>query len=155
MYWSLFGTRNSSKISSMIYFCFLTSKLVSTTLNAQKNTNTHEWAIKSDKSDAQCKKSIFSNTYTQALIRGIQQGDPILPYPLLIYDEGFSSILHHTQSLGSIMRCKIARQEHVISHLLFADNSFLFFKDFEHECSNVMECLRLYQRALGQLDQLQ
>ncbi|XP_073152775.1 uncharacterized protein [Henckelia pumila] len=43
----------------------------------------------------------------------------------------------------------MARSAPSISHLFFADDSFLFFRATMEECNTVKECLRIYEVASG------
>lgn len=59
--------------------------------------------------------------------KGIRQGDPISPYLFLLVADVLSrSLLHATQN-NSIIGIKMARECLVVSHILFADDSLLFF----------------------------
>ena len=81
--------------------------------------------------------------------RGLRQGDPLSPYLFIICAEGLSSILQNYVSKGFIHGCKVACSALIISHLFFADDSFLFFKANMQECVKVRECLQAYKRAYG------
>lgn len=59
--------------------------------------------------------------------RGLRQGDPISPYLFFICAEGISSLIHYHTRHGRIHGYKVANGASAISHLFFADNSFLFF----------------------------
>lgn len=60
--------------------------------------------------------------------RGIRQGDPLSPYLFIIAFEGLSAIIHKQQQEGGIHGITVARGAPTISHLLFADDSFMFSK---------------------------
>lgn len=59
--------------------------------------------------------------------RGLRQGDPLSPYLFIIYAEGLSSLIKDTEKHGYLHGIKICRGAPVVSHLLFANDSFLFF----------------------------
>lgn len=61
-------------------------------------------------------------------IRGLRQGDPLSPYLFLFCVEGLSRMLKNAFDEGRIKGCKICPQAPAITHLLFADDSFLFCK---------------------------
>ncbi|XP_062116553.1 uncharacterized protein LOC133830553 [Humulus lupulus] len=82
--------------------------------------------------------------------RGLRQGDPLLPYLFIICAEGFSALISKFVAEGRLTGCKVARGAPVISHMLFADDSYLFCKATVEEASHVKEALRLYQLASGQ-----
>ena len=60
--------------------------------------------------------------------RGLRQGDPLSPYLFIICAEGLSSLIKQVERRGAIHGCRICRGAPRISHLLFADDSFFFFR---------------------------
>ena len=60
--------------------------------------------------------------------RGLRQSDPLSPYLFLICAEGLSSIFYEYEERGLIHGCRVTRNALVISHLFFADDSFIFFQ---------------------------
>ena len=63
-----------------------------------------------------------------ALSRGLWQGDPLSPFLFLFVAHGLSAILKQGVRSGSISPVRICRTTPDISHLLFADDTMLFFK---------------------------
>ena len=59
--------------------------------------------------------------------RGLRQGDPLSPYLFIICAEELSAILQEYEAKDVIHGCRIARSAPVVTHLFFADDSFLFF----------------------------
>lgn len=90
---------------------------------------------------------VFGNVQPQ---RGIRQGDPISPYLYILCAEGLSSMIKRNEDVGLIHGCKIARGAPAVSHLLFADDCYLFFKATEVEASNVKNVLLRYESVSGQ-----
>lgn len=60
--------------------------------------------------------------------RGIRQEDPISSYLYIMCAEGLNSIIRRHEEIGLIRECSIARGAPSISHLLFTDDYYLFFK---------------------------
>jgi hypothetical protein len=60
--------------------------------------------------------------------RGLRQGDPLSPYLFIICAEGLSALIRQAENRGELHGIKICRKAPIISHLLFADDCFLFFK---------------------------
>jgi hypothetical protein len=81
--------------------------------------------------------------------RGIRQGDPISPYLFLLAAEGLSCLLRSrgTENLSGIV---VAPQAPPVNHLLFADDSLLFFKANLGGAQEINEVLDIYCRASGQ-----
>uniref|UniRef100_A0A803PJL2 Reverse transcriptase domain-containing protein n=1 Tax=Cannabis sativa TaxID=3483 RepID=A0A803PJL2_CANSA len=82
--------------------------------------------------------------------RGILQGDPLSPYLFLLCAEGFSSLLHLKERRQALSGFKVARRAPDISHLLFADDSFLFCQPSISSCNIIKDILDVYERATGQ-----
>ncbi|KAL8133792.1 hypothetical protein AgCh_009018 [Apium graveolens] len=73
--------------------------------------------------------------------RGIRQGDPLSPYLFLFCVEGLSISLTNVVDREDIYGVKVTRTSPVISHLLFADYSFLFFRANQVEAETVKRIL--------------
>uniref|UniRef100_A0A803NPV8 Reverse transcriptase domain-containing protein n=1 Tax=Cannabis sativa TaxID=3483 RepID=A0A803NPV8_CANSA len=82
--------------------------------------------------------------------RGICQGDPLSPYLFLICAEGFSSLVKMFVQKQWLSGCRVARTAPIVSHMLFADDSYIFCKANETEVANVLRLLQLYEKASGQ-----
>lgn len=76
--------------------------------------------------------------------RGLRQGDPLSPYLFLICVEGLSNALEKVVADGAIHGCKISRICPMITHLLFADDSFLFFRGTTEETQAIKNVLENY-----------
>lgn len=63
----------------------------------------------------------------------------------------FSHLLNPSLRNNMISGLKIARQCPTLSHLLFADDMLLFLKADVDECQHVLDILKIYCEALGQL----
>lgn len=64
--------------------------------------------------------------------------------------EGLSNALDLALNSGEINGCQVAPTAPPVSHLLFADDSFLFFRGTTTETSNVKRVLEEYERQSGQ-----
>lgn len=82
--------------------------------------------------------------------RGLRQGDPISPYLFLLCVEGLSKSLSEAANNEEIHGCKISSGALEITHLLFADYSFLFFKATQEETTRVKALLNAYENVSGQ-----
>ncbi|XP_074378458.1 uncharacterized protein LOC141719995 [Apium graveolens] len=82
--------------------------------------------------------------------RGIRQGDPISPYLYILCAEGLSSIIRRHEEVGLIHGCSIARGAPPISHLLFADDCYMFFKATAQEARSMKSILQRYEQLSGQ-----
>ena len=70
-------------------------------------------------------------------IRGLRQGDPLSPDLFLLVAEGLSAMLKGAEERGELEGVKVCRAAPVISHLLFADDSFILM----HADKKNKECL--------------
>ncbi|KAM6583826.1 hypothetical protein CsatB_010828 [Cannabis sativa] len=82
--------------------------------------------------------------------RGIRQGDPLSPYLFIICAEGLSSLLYKYERNGWIHGCKVANGAPRISHMLFADDSYLYCKATLQEAQRIQELLHKFESASGQ-----
>ncbi|KAK2410765.1 hypothetical protein QL285_046110 [Trifolium repens] len=82
--------------------------------------------------------------------RGLRQGDPLSPYLFILVTEGLTSLIHKAVANGDIHGVKICRGAPIVSHLLFADDCFLFCRSTISETSKLMEILKIYEMASGQ-----
>ena len=83
--------------------------------------------------------------------RGLRQGDPLSPFLFLFVADGLSTLLQHEVARNQIEAVKICRQAPGISHLLFADDSLLFFKAERAQAVRVKQVLEQYANSAGQL----
>lgn len=81
--------------------------------------------------------------------RGLHQGDPLSPYLFLLCVEGLSLSIKKAAVEGSISGCKVCSSAPSITHLLFADDSFLFFKATTAETMAIQNILSSYARFSG------
>ncbi|XP_074378321.1 uncharacterized protein LOC141719854 [Apium graveolens] len=82
--------------------------------------------------------------------RGLQQGDPLSPYLFLLCVEGLSNSLDKAAMEGNIHGSQVSNTAPIITHLLFADDSFLFFCANLAETTVVKSLLNDYEALSGQ-----
>ncbi|XP_074352234.1 uncharacterized protein LOC141691390 [Apium graveolens] len=82
--------------------------------------------------------------------RGLRQGDPLSPYLFLLCTEGLSNALKTAAEEGQTSGCRICTNAPSVTHLLFADDSFLLFKATANEALTVKSVLNTYQSWSGQ-----
>lgn len=81
---------------------------------------------------------------------GIKQGDPLSPHLFLLCVKGLSSLIRkaiETQQLHGILSYT---NEVCISHLLFVDNSFIFYQATMEEGQHLPDILEKYEAAFSQ-----
>jgi len=81
--------------------------------------------------------------------RDLRQGDPLSPYLFNIGVEGLYSLIREAEHRNDIRGTMICTNAPVISHLLFADDCFLFFKACEREVVCMKNILATYEEASG------
>ena len=81
--------------------------------------------------------------------RGIRQGDPISPYLFLLAAEGLSCLLNSRIQSSNLNGIKVAPSAPVVSHLLFADDSLLFFRANAENAQEINDVMNIYCRASG------
>lgn len=82
--------------------------------------------------------------------RGIRQGDPISSYLFLLAAEGLSGLLKSRDQSSQVGGIQVAPSAPPVNHLLFADDSLLFFKANGAGATEVSNLLNSYCQALGQ-----
>ncbi|XP_060959224.1 uncharacterized protein LOC115699974 [Cannabis sativa] len=87
--------------------------------------------------------------------RGLRQGDPLSPYLFILCTEGFSALLRDFGKRGRLHGCKVARGAPMVSHMLFADDSYIYCQASEEGILSMMELLDCFQIASGQQVNLQ
>jgi hypothetical protein len=83
--------------------------------------------------------------------RGLRQGDPLSPFLFLFVADGLSTLLQREVNANSIEPVKICRRAPGISHLLFADDSLLFFRAQGTQATRIKTVLDKYASSTGQL----
>lgn len=58
--------------------------------------------------------------------RGLRQGNLLSPYLFIIVVEGLTALIHHASARRDSHEVKICRRAPILTHLLFADDCFLF-----------------------------
>jgi hypothetical protein len=83
--------------------------------------------------------------------RGLRQGDPLSPLLFLFVADGLSALLKKGMDSNLVEPVKVCRRAPEVSHLLFADDTLLFFKASPQQSQNVSEIIDAYAAATGQL----
>lgn len=87
---------------------------------------------------------------TFAPSRGLRQGDPLSPFLFLFVADGLSLLLDEKVLQGAITPVQVCRRAPGISHLLFADDTLLFFKADNGQANVIREVLDDYAVGTGQ-----
>ncbi|XP_060964883.1 uncharacterized protein LOC133033858 [Cannabis sativa] len=82
--------------------------------------------------------------------RGLRQGDPLSPYLFLLCAEGFSSLIRRFEARGALHGCRVCNGAPIISHMLFADDCYIYCKAIDREANSVLLLLQLFEQASGQ-----
>jgi len=82
--------------------------------------------------------------------RGLRQVDPLSPYLFILCAEGLSALIRDAEGRGELQGVSVCRNAPVLSHLLFADDCFLFFQAEESQANVMKRILTTYEEASGQ-----
>ncbi|CAL1375269.1 unnamed protein product [Linum trigynum] len=82
--------------------------------------------------------------------RGLRQGDPLSPLLFVLCTEGFAALLRRAVNEGKLEGIKVAPRAPRISHLFFADDSYLFLRGSLSQCENLIDVLNEYEELSGQ-----
>lgn len=83
--------------------------------------------------------------------RGLRQGDPLSHYLFLICAEGLSALLYSAEQQGKLKEFKLGRSSPSVSHLFFADDSFIFCRADMNSVAMINNILDIYSRCSGQI----
>ncbi|CAN6678460.1 unnamed protein product [Malus baccata var. baccata] len=82
--------------------------------------------------------------------RGLRQGDPLSPYLFLLVSEVLSLLIQRPSDTNQINGVQINPQGPSISHIFFADDTLIFLKADQKNCSNIVNIIKEYCLASGQ-----
>ena len=82
--------------------------------------------------------------------RGIRQGDPLSPFLFLLCTGELHGLLTQSAVRGDIHGFFLSRRSPPLTHLLFANNSLLFYRSNPEECQKIMEISQVYELSSGQ-----
>jgi len=82
--------------------------------------------------------------------RGLRQGDPLSPYLFIHYCEGLTSLIQKAEARGHLHGIKVCRGVPSLSHLLFANDCFLFFRVDSKESICMKKIFSFYEKEFGQ-----
>lgn len=74
--------------------------------------------------------------------RGVRQSDPLSPFLFIICAEGISALIRHHETQKWIHDIKICRRASSITHMLFADDNYLYCRANEKEVLKILDFLR-------------
>lgn len=83
--------------------------------------------------------------------RGLRQGDLLSSYLFLLVADVLSKLLQQGLSAREFLWMKIRRASPILSYLLFVDDVLLFLKVDVIQCKNLLQILKVYRDASGQL----
>lgn len=95
----------------------------------------------------------FNGTLLSAFAptRGLRQGDPLSPFLFLFVADGLSLLLEEKVRQGAILPLHVCRRAPGISHLLFADDTLLFFEAVKEQTVAIKQVLNDFAASTGQL----
>ncbi|KAK4255381.1 hypothetical protein QN277_008388 [Acacia crassicarpa] len=83
--------------------------------------------------------------------RGLRQGDPLSPYLFILVAEVLSLMISKSQIATCLSGIKLSQSCPVLTHSFFADDSLLYMKASNGECSYLSKLLKGYCSASGQV----
>lgn len=82
--------------------------------------------------------------------RGIRQGDPISPYLFLLIGEGLTGMIRREVNRGNLHGISVARGAPSVTHLMFADDTFIFLRANEADSRTLKGVLKGFETSTGQ-----
>ena len=95
---------------------------------------------------------LFNGTVVGSIVpgRGLCQGCPLSLYLFIVCAEGLSAMIRDSKARGALHGCSVCRNAPSISHLFFADDSYLFFKSSLAEAEVVRDILLRFEQVSDQ-----
>lgn len=82
--------------------------------------------------------------------RGLRQGGSLSPYLFLLCTKGLVSLLKNSDINNDLRGIKVCRHAPSVNHLLFTDDSLIFYKTNSFSSHQLLDILQKYVVALGQ-----
>ena len=82
--------------------------------------------------------------------RSLQQGCLLFPYLFILCQQALSSLLTALTERNSCLLIKVCRDGPLLSHLMFTNNTMVFFKFTGEATERLKEKLDKYQKVSGQ-----
>ena len=73
--------------------------------------------------------------------KGLRQGDPISLYLFLLCAEGLLAMLKKEESMGNLKGVAVCKGAPRVSHLLFANDSIIFYRASVEDCDRMIKVL--------------
>lgn len=80
----------------------------------------------------------------------LRQGDLLSPYLFLMCAKGLHGLINKATTSGDIKGVSICQNGSKLTHLLFVDESLIFYRAKEGECQTLLDIIVKYERASGQ-----
>ncbi|KAL0403871.1 UNVERIFIED_CONTAM: putative mitochondrial protein [Sesamum radiatum] len=89
---------------------------------------------------------VFSSLKIEKRLR---QGDPLFPYLFLLCAEAFSGLLQQEERAGNILGVSICRDGLAVSHILFADETLIFYQATKDVVLRIKAVLHILEVTWG------
>jgi hypothetical protein len=81
----------------------------------------------------------------------LRQVDPLSPYLFLLVSDGLSKLLQTEIQGHNLQELNICRRAPGVFHLVFTDDTLLFFIASEDQAATILQVLKTFERGTGQL----
>jgi hypothetical protein len=94
----------------------------------------------------------FNNVVLESFkpLGGLRQSDTLSPFMFLFVADGLTKLLQKEVAKHNLQELHICRRGPGISHLLFADNTLLFFQASEEQATVIKRVINEYEKGTGQ-----
>ena len=80
--------------------------------------------------------------------KGLRQGDPLSPFLFMVVADRLSRLMERAMEVGFVKGCKVGKDNIMISHLQFADDTIFFVDSDGSSFNNLLTLLGLFCSAL-------
>lgn len=82
--------------------------------------------------------------------RGIRHEDLLSSYLFLVCTEGFTALIKDYERMRLIRGIQVVRGAYTLSHMIFADDSYLYYQANKVEADHAFDMLRTFEKASSQ-----
>ena len=81
--------------------------------------------------------------------KGLRQGDPLSPFLFTVVADGLSRVMERAMEVGFVKGCRVGRDNVMVSHLQFADDTLFFVESEGNHFENLLTVVGMFCSVSG------